>query len=156
MSLARDIGTVGGGTLMSRLLAYGRDALIAALLGAGPYAQALFAILQVINLFRRLLSEGTLNSAFIPIWLKLHSGADGGANADRFTRQVLLTMFCVAGTIALVVILFAKFVIAAVAPGFEEAQQIFATFLLFMAAPYILFAGLVSIIAAALSAVNVR
>ena len=97
MSLARDITTVGGGTLMSRLLAYLRDAWIAALLGAGPYSEAFFAVLQVVNFFRRLLSEGALNSAFVPIWLKLRGGDDGAANANRFTRRVLLAMFCIAG-----------------------------------------------------------
>ena len=54
MSLARDITTVGTGTLISRLLAYLRDAWIAALLGAGPHSEALFAVLQVVNFFRRL------------------------------------------------------------------------------------------------------
>src|SRR6187200_1357499 len=72
MSLARDITTVGSGTLASRLLAYARDAWIAALLGAGPYSETLFAVLQVVNFFRRLLSEGALNSAFVPIWMKQH------------------------------------------------------------------------------------
>ena len=152
MSFARDITTVGGGTLMSRLLAYVRDALIAALLGAGPYSQALFAVLQVVNFFRRLLSEGALNGAFVPIWLKLRSETDGAANADRFTRHVLLTMFCAASTTALFAVFFAKFIIAAVAPGFDDTQRTFAALLLFMAAPYILFAGLVAIITAALSA----
>jgi hypothetical protein len=61
MSLARDITTVGSGTLISRLLAYLRDAWIAALLGAGPHSEALFVVLQIVNFFRRLLSEGALN-----------------------------------------------------------------------------------------------
>ena len=64
MSLARDITTVGSGTLMSRLLAFARDAGIAALLGTGPFSEAFFAVLQVINFFRRLLAEGALNGAF--------------------------------------------------------------------------------------------
>ncbi len=46
MSLARDITTVGGGTLMSRLLAYLRDAWIAALLGAGPFSETFFVVLR--------------------------------------------------------------------------------------------------------------
>ncbi len=70
MSLARNIATVGGGTLVSRVLAYGRDAWIAALLGAGPFAEAFFAMLQVVNFFRRLLADGALNGAFVPVWLK--------------------------------------------------------------------------------------
>ena len=152
MSLARDITTVGGGTLVSRLLAYARDAWIAALLGAGPYSETLFAVLQVVNFFRRLLSEGGLNSAFVPIWAKLHGSTDGATNANRFTWRVLLMMFCVAGSIALLAVFLGRYVIAGIAPGFDEAQQSFAAFLLFMTAPYILLAGLVAVIAAALSA----
>jgi putative peptidoglycan lipid II flippase len=152
MSLARDITTAGGGTLMSRLLAYVRDAWIAALLGAGPYSETLFAVLQVVNFFRRLLSEGALNSAFVPIWTKLHGSIDGAANANRFTWRVLLMMFCVAGSIALLAVFLGRYVIASIAPGFDDAQQSFAAFLLFMTAPYILLAGLVAVLAAALSA----
>ena len=152
MSLARDITTVGSGTLASRLLAYARDAWIAALLGAGPYSETLFAVLQVVNFFRRLLSEGALNSAFVPIWMKLHGSTDGATNANRFTWRVLLMIFCVAGSIALLAVFFGRYVIAGIAPGFDEAQQSFAAFLLFLTAPYILLAGLVAVIAAALSA----
>ena len=152
MSLARDITTVGGGTLMSRVLAYARDAWIAALLGAGPYSETLFAVLQVVNFFRRLLSEGALNSAFVPIWTRLHGSTDGAANANRFTWRVLLMMFCVAGSIALLVVFLGRYVIAAIAPGFDDALQSFTAFLLFMTSPYILLAGLVAVIAAALSA----
>jgi putative peptidoglycan lipid II flippase len=152
MSLARDIITVGSGTLVSRLLAYVRDAWIAALLGAGPYSETLFAVLQVVNFFRRLLSEGALNSAFVPIWTKLHGSANGVANANRFTWRVLLMMFCVAGSIALLAVFLGRYVIAGIAPGFDDAQQSFAAFLLFMTAPYVLLAGLVAVLAAALSA----
>jgi putative peptidoglycan lipid II flippase len=152
MSLARDITTVGGGTLMSRLLAYLRDAWIAALLGAGPYSEAFFVVLQVVNFFRRLLSEGALNSAFVPIWLKLRGGKDGASKADRFTWRVLVTLFCIAGTIGLLAVFFGQFVIAAVAPGFDQGRQLLAAFLLYIAAPYVVLAGLVAVLAAALSA----
>lgn len=128
MSLARDITTVGGGTLMSRLPAYVRDAWIAALLGAGPYSETLFAVLQVVNFFRRLLSEGALNSAFVPIWTKLHGSTDGAANANRFTWRVLLMMFCVAGSIALFGVFFGHYVIAGVAPGFDDTLRSFSAF----------------------------
>lgn len=152
MSLARDITTVGGGTLVSRLLAFFRDAWIAALLGAGPYSEAFFAVLQVVNFFRRLLADGALNGAFVPIWLKLRSGEDGAANADRFTKRSLLLMFCVTGILALLAVLFGRFAIAVIAPGFDEWRRSLADFLLFMAAPYIVLAGLVAVIAAALNA----
>jgi len=154
MALARDITTVGGGTLVSRLLAYLRDAWIAALLGAGPYSEAFFAVLQVVNFFRRLLSEGALNSAFVPIWLKLRRDDDGTASADRFTRRVLLTMFCIGGIMAMLIIFFAPAVIAIIAPGFDRERRSLAAFLLFMVIPYIVLVGLVAVIAAALNAEN--
>lgn len=152
MSLARDITTVGGGTLMSRLLAFGRDAWIAALLGTGPFSEAFFAVLQVVNFFRRLLAEGALNSAFVPIWLTLRNGGDGAANANRLTRRALVTIGCVTGIVALSVVVLAPFVAAAIAPGFDRASRELTAFLLLIVAPYIVLAGLVAVIAAALNA----
>src|ERR1035437_3945731 len=152
MSLARDITTVGGGTLMSRLLAFARDAGIAALLGTGPFSEAFFAVLQVINFFRRLLAEGALNGAFVPIWLRLRQAEDGQANANKFTKRALLTIGCVTGVIALLVIVLAPYVIAAIAPGFDAARREVAVFYLLIVAPYIVLAGLVAVIAAALNA----
>ena len=156
MSLARDITTVGGGTLVSRLLAFARDAGIAAWLGAGPFSEAFFAMLQVVNFFRRLLAEGALNGAFVPLWLKLRAGADGQtdgqANADRFTRRSLLAMLCVTGIVALIVVVLAPVVVRVIAPGFDAGRHAATLFLLLVAAPYIVLAGLVATIAAALNA----
>jgi putative peptidoglycan lipid II flippase len=152
MSLARDITTIGSGTLISRMLAYLRDAWIAALLGTGLYSEAFFAVMQVVNFFRRLLSEGALNSAFVPIWIKLRAGNDGAANADRFTWRVLLMMFCICGILAFLIIFFAPGVVTIIAPGFDRERRSLAAFLLFMVAPYIVLVGLVAVIAAALSA----
>jgi putative peptidoglycan lipid II flippase len=152
MSLARDITTVGSGTLMSRLLAYLRDAWIAALLGAGPFSEVFFVVLQVVNFFRRLLSEGALNSAFVPIWLKLRSGDDGTANANRFTVSALVTVGTITGIVVLIATLCAPFIIATIAPGFPSGQREQAILLLTIVAPYVLFAGLVAVAAAALSA----
>lgn len=154
MSLARDITTVGGGTLVSRVLAFIRDAWIAALLGTGPFSEAFFAVLQVVNFFRRLLAEGALNSAFVPIWLTLRNGEDGEANANRLTRRTLVTIGCVTGIVALSVIVFAPFVAAAIAPGFDRTSRELTAFLLLIVAPYIVLAGVVAVIAAALNAEN--
>jgi putative peptidoglycan lipid II flippase len=152
MSLARDITTVGGGTLLSRLLAFIRDAWIAALLGTGAVAEAFFVVLQVINFFRRLLADGALNGAFVPIYAALRSSDDGEANANRFTRRSLLVMFCIGGIVALLAIVFGRHAITVVAPGFDVSRRNFSAFLLFFAAPYIAFAGVIAVIAAALSA----
>jgi putative peptidoglycan lipid II flippase len=154
MSLARHIATVGGGTLISRMLAYGRDAWIAALLGAGPFAEAFFAMLQVVNFFRRLLADGALNGAFVPVWLKLQTGDDSGANANRFTRRSLVAMLCIGGAVALTVNVFAWPVMGVIAPGFDPMRQTMASLLLAIAALYIALAGVVAVLAAALNAEN--
>ena len=154
MALARNIATVGSGTLISRLLAYVRDAGIAALLGAGPFSEAFFAVLQVINFFRRLLAEGALNGAFVPIWLKLRAGEDGAANADRFTKRALVGVFIITGIAALLAILLAPYVIATIAPGFDAPRQHVASIFLMIAAPYVVLAGAVAVLSAALNAEN--
>lgn len=152
MSLTRDISTVGGGTLISRLLAFARDAMIASMLGAGPFSEAFFAVLQIVNFFRRLLADGALNGAFVPIWLKLRAGEDGAANANRFTRRTLVAMFSIGGIAALLADVFARWLVIAIAPGFDPARRALAALLLSVAAPYVFFAAVVAVISAALNA----
>src|SRR5207302_8058807 len=105
MSLARDVATVGTATLLSRLLGFIRDAGIAAVLGAGVLSDAFFAALQIPNLFRRLLAEGALNAAFVPMWLRLREET-GPNGARRFGEQALGTMLIVLGIAALFCVLF--------------------------------------------------
>ena len=152
MSLARDVSTVGIGTLVSRVFAYTRDASIAALLGTGPYSEAFFVVLQGINFFRRLLAEGALNGAFVPIWLRLASGEDGIANANRFTIRTLVTVGVVTGAIALLVVVLARFIVTVFAQGFDPGQQDLTTLYLMVAAPYIVVSALVAVLSAALYA----
>src|SRR5438105_15848765 len=83
MALTRDVTTVGGATLASRLLGFARDMAIAAMLGAGALSDAFFAVLQATNFFRRLLAEGAFNAAFVPVWLRIKR-AEGEESAYRF------------------------------------------------------------------------
>ena len=66
MNLIKSTGTFSFFTIISRLLGYIRDILIAIFLGAGPLADAFFVAFRIPNTFRRLFSEGTFNAAFIP------------------------------------------------------------------------------------------
>ena len=117
MSLARDVTTVGGATLLSRLLGFVRDVVIAAVLGAGALADAFFIALQIPNLFRRLLAEGALNSAFVPLWLRRRQ-EDGERAARRFSEDVLGTLGVALAAIAVLCALFAPALVALLAPGF--------------------------------------
>src|SRR5690606_14305670 len=68
MSLYRNSLSVGGVTLVSRVAGFARDALMAAVLGTGPAADAFFAAFRFPNLFRRLFAEGAFNTAFVPLF----------------------------------------------------------------------------------------
>ena len=66
MNLLKSTGTFGFYTIISRLLGYLRDILIAIFLGTGMLADAFFVAFRIPNTFRRLFAEGTFNAAFVP------------------------------------------------------------------------------------------
>ena len=84
--MLKGILTVGGWTMVSRLLGFARDLLIAAILGAGPIADAFFVALKLPNLFRRLFGEGAFNAAFVPEFAGLLA-AEGPGAARLFARE---------------------------------------------------------------------
>jgi putative peptidoglycan lipid II flippase len=153
MSLARDVTTVGAATLASRLLGFLRDAGVAALLGAGVLSDAYFAALQIPNLFRRLLAEGALNSAFVPMWLRIRD-ENGEAATQRFGEDVLGAMAIWLCVIALLCMIFAPAVVDLVAPGFRGQGERFPLAVAFvrLSIPYVAVSGAVAVAAAALNA----
>jgi putative peptidoglycan lipid II flippase len=153
MPLARDVTTVGSATLLSRLVGFFRDVGIAAVLGAGVLSDAFFAALQIPNLFRRLLAEGALNSAYVPMWLRIKEEA-GAPGARRFGEHVLGAMTVSLGLIALLCVVFAPMVVHVIAPGFRDPGDRFPYAVTFvrLSVPYVAVAGVVSIAAATLNA----
>src|SRR5712675_1048642 len=92
MALLRSVATVGSYTLVSRVLGFIRDILTAAILGAGPVADAFFVAQRLPNLFRSLFAEGAFSAAFVP----LASGAlaEGGKPALRaFAEEAFSVLF---------------------------------------------------------------
>src|SRR5450631_2764986 len=115
--MIRSFLTVSVGTLASRLLGFARDAMIAALLGAGPVADAFLVAFQLVNVIRRLLTEGALNAALVPAWLRLRE--DGGAvAAASFAGRVLGTVSAALVAAAALIGLLMPLVMIALAPGF--------------------------------------
>ena len=89
--MIRSVLTVSSGTLASRLLGFARDALAAALLGAGPVADAFLMAFQLINVIRRMLGEGALNAALVPAWMRVRD-SNGLLAASAFAGAVLGTV----------------------------------------------------------------
>src|ERR1700712_2264478 len=121
--MIRSLLTVSTGTLASRLLGFLRDSLVAALLGAGPIADAFLAAFQLVNVVRRLLTEGGLNAALVPAWLRLRD-TGGAVAAAAFAGRVLgtVTAALFAGTVLLAVLM--PLVLMVLAPGFTGKETL--------------------------------
>ncbi len=153
MLLARNVVTVGTASLVSRVFGFLREVLVAAVLGAGALADAFFVAAQVPNLFRRLLTEGALNAAFVPLWLRRrHEGGDRAARL--FSEDVLGTLGIALTAMAVLCVVFAPALVQLLAPGFQAAGEpyVFAVYFLRLAAPYLAFVGFVAVAAATLNA----
>ena len=84
------IFTVGGYTLLSRLTGFARDIMLAAILGAGPVADAFFVALRLPNHFRAIFAEGAFNAAFVPAYAQLQE--EGGSLAARLFADRIFTL----------------------------------------------------------------
>jgi putative peptidoglycan lipid II flippase len=150
--MIRSFLTVSTGTLSSRLLGFARDAMVAGLLGAGPIADAFLVAFQLVNVVRRLLTEGALNNALVPIWLSVKE-TKGQAAASAFAGRVLGTI-STALIAATVLAGFAMpWIITALAPGFAgEATLHLAVDDARLMLPYLAFAGPATVTMALLNA----
>ena len=117
--MLRGILTVGGWTLVSRVLGFARDMLIAALIGTGPIADAFFVALKLPNLFRRLFGEGAFNAAFIPAFSGLLHTEGIGA-AKQFAQEAFAVMAFWLGIMTIVGEIFMPEVMDVLAPGFAD------------------------------------
>lgn len=153
MSLSRNIATVGGATVMSRLLGFARDVGIAQLLGASALSDAYLAALQIPNLFRRLLADGALNSAFVPLWLRKRE-QDGTQAARAFGEAALGALLLGLGLFAVLGSVFAPLLVHLIAPGFAVTEERFglAVTCVRLSIVYVVFAGVVALWAAVLNA----
>jgi putative peptidoglycan lipid II flippase len=124
MSLIRAAATVGSFTMMSRVTGFVRDVLIAALLGAGPVADAFFVAFKLPNFFRRLTAEGSFTVAFVPLFAGTLE-ADGVAAAKRFASEVLAMMCAVLLALTLALQLTMPWVMHVMAPGFVATPDRF-------------------------------
>src|SRR5271156_3062339 len=123
--MLRGILTVGGWTLISRILGFARDMLIAALIGTGPIADAFFVALKLPNLFRRLFGEGAFNAAFVPAFSGMLA-TEGPHAAQRFAEEAMSVLaFWLLG-LTLLGELFMPELMLVLAPGFSSDPAKFA------------------------------
>lgn len=150
--MIRSFLTVSAGTLASRLLGFARDAMVAALLGAGPVTDAFLVAFQLTNVARRLLTEGALNNALVPAWLQV-SESKGPAAAAAFAGRVRGTVSVLLIVIAAAAGLLMPLIMTVLAPGFAGEQTLdLAVNDARLMLPYLAFAGPATVILALLNA----
>ncbi|WP_424628665.1 murein biosynthesis integral membrane protein MurJ [Bradyrhizobium sp. SYSU BS000235] len=121
--MIRHILTVSTGTLSSRMLGFLRDSLIAALLGAGAVADAFLVAFQFINVTRRSFTEGALNAALVPTYLRVRE-TEGKVAAAAFAGRALGCVSLILICIALALTLLMPLVISLLAPGFVGGESL--------------------------------
>jgi putative peptidoglycan lipid II flippase len=139
------IFTVGGYTLLSRLTGFARDIMLAAILGAGPVADAFFVALRLPNHFRAIFAEGAFNAAFVPAYAHLYGKSE--ASAKLFANRIFTLLFSAQVVLLGVAWLFMPQVIAILAPGFSDdpARGELAIALTRITFPYLLLVTLVTL-----------
>jgi len=152
----RSIATVGGFTMLSRILGFVRDILVAAILGAGPVADAFFIAFKFPNVFRRLFAEGAFNAAFVPLFAGKLEEEHGDKNARAFGEQAFAFLFWVLLVLLIVMELSMPWAMRLFAPGFmnDPAKFDLAVHLTRITFPYLLFISLVSLMAGVLNSLN--
>ena len=117
--------TVGGYTLLSRLTGFLRDIMLAAIIGAGPVADAFFVAFRLPNHFRAIFAEGAFNAAFIPAYARIRTQS-GAEAANRFGDHIFTLLLGAQIVLLALALLFTPQVIALLAPGFSREPQQFA------------------------------
>src|SRR5664279_1657952 len=138
--------TVGGFTLLSRVTGFARDIILAAVLGAGPVADAFFVALRLPNHFRAIFAEGAFNAAFVPAYARIRE--QGGAErAGLFADRVFTLLLATQVVLLAVALIFTPAVIDVVAPGFarDPGRYALAVDLTRITFPYLLLVTLVTL-----------
>ena len=153
MNLIKSTGTFSFFTIISRLLGYVRDILIAVFLGAGPLADAFFVAFRIPNTFRRLFSEGTFNAAFVPSYSSL---SNNKKKSQKFANNIFNLLIVGLFFLVLIIEILMPLFVFLIAPGFDGDHQKMelAITLTRITFPFLIFISLASFFSAILNSHN--
>jgi putative peptidoglycan lipid II flippase len=151
--LGRNLLSVGGFTLLSRLTGFLRDVMLGAILGASALADAFFIAFRLPNHFRAIFGEGAFNAAYVPAYSRVLE-TEGAAKAKEFSAQIFTLLLASQVIILVLALVFTRTLIEWLAPGLEKdpekfAQAVTMTRITF---PYLLCVTLVTLFAGTLNA----
>src|SRR5262249_38048458 len=154
-SMIERILTVGGFTLLSRASGFIRDIILAAVLGAGPVADAFFVALRLPNHFPAIFAEGAFNAAFVPAYASIREQG-GAARAGQFADRIFTLLLASQIVLLAVALAFTPAVISVLAPGFghDPGRFTLAVELTRITFPYLLLITLVTLYGGILNALQ--
>jgi len=146
MNLLKALATVSSMTLLSRILGFARDAIIARAFGAGAMTDAFFIAFKLPNLLRRLFAEGAFSQAFVPI-LAEYKNRRGEEATQLLISRVASILFVAVACVSLLGIIAAPLIVLITAPGFSDDLEKFemTVELTRIVFPYILFMSMVAL-----------
>lgn len=155
MGLLRSATTVAAMTMISRVLGFVRDMLMAGVVGTGMVADAFVVAFRFPNLFRRLFAEGAFNAAFVPLFARRLEG-EGQAEAARFAEEVLAALLTFLLLLSALAMLAMPWIVYGLAPGFaDDPEKIGLTAeLTRIAFPYLTFMSLVALLGGILNSLH--
>lgn len=155
MNLLKSLATISSLTLVSRILAFVRDVLIARIFGAGAATDAFFVAFKLPNLLRRLFAEGAFSQAFVPIFGEYNNRL-GQEQTKRLVDHVTTMLALILFVVTVIGIIAAPILVYISAPGFAKDPEKFdlTVQLLRITTPYIFFISLVAVAAGILNTYN--
>ena len=155
MNLLKATGTIGGLTMVSRVLGFARDMIAARLLGASHANDAFNLAFLLPNIFRRLFAEGAFSSGFVPLFSRrLASG--GMEDAERFSNEILAVFMPALLLVTAVFVVFMPGVLLLVVPEYADTpgKMELAVELSRWTFPYLLFISLVALLSGVLNSLT--
>ncbi len=156
MNLIKAGGTIGGLTLVSRILGFVREMIFARIMGAGMAADAFALAFLIPNLFRRLFGEGAFSQGFVPLFARRLDGEGGMEEARRFAEEVQAVFLPVLIVITALFMIFMPAFVGVIGSGWRDDPVKFglAVELTRITFPYLIFISMVSLFSGILNSLT--
>src|SRR5665647_1256589 len=153
--MIKRILTVGGFTLLSRVTGFVRDIILAAVLGAGPVADAFFVAFRLPNHFRAIFAEGAFNAAFVPAYARIRE-QNGAERAGLFANRIFTLLLASQLLLLALALAFTPEAIDVLAPGLSDdpSRYPLAVSLTRVTFPYLLLITMVTLYGGILNALQ--
>jgi putative peptidoglycan lipid II flippase len=156
MNLIKATGTIGGLTMVSRVLGFAREMVFARIMGAGMAADAFSLAFMIPNLFRRLFGEGAFAAGFVPLFSQRLNGEGGMEEARRFAEEVMAIFLPILIAITAIFMIFMPAFVWMLASGWRDDPEKFALAIELsrITFPYLIFISLVSLFSGVLNSLT--